>query len=109
MSAQHKRYLQLAEQASEPRSKLFYRLMAEVAPLVNGMARQNVNQVGASIVYDIVLRVAAGLLVETAYNLSSTGTIDTERLGADFRKALEHVVGMQDTLGAVPCTPKMDA
>ena len=41
MGAQRKRYLQLAGAATAPRSKLFYRLMADVAPIVNDMAIKN--------------------------------------------------------------------
>lgn len=53
MSAQRKKYLQLADEAAKPQSKLFYKLMADLAPAVNGMARAQVNQVGASIPGDV--------------------------------------------------------
>ena len=109
MSAQSKRYLQLADQTTEPRSKLFYKLMADVAPIVNNMGRKQVNQVGASIWYEIVLRLTSALLVETAFNLSSERAVDLYRLTKDFRIVLEHAVESQQILQAVPVTPKMQS
>lgn len=109
MSAQRKRYLQLAANTSEPRDKLFYTLMAEVAPTVGSMARRQVNQVGASIIYDVVLRVAAGILFETAFNLGR-GAIDIERLKKDFETAMADACEMATLpLDPVTCTPRLDS
>lgn len=108
MSAQRKAYLRLADKATNPRNRLFYRLMADIAPLVSTMARQNVNQHGASIVYEVVMRVAAASVCETAFNLGG-GVADLEALKSDFAKVLEETAASQQALAPVPCTPKMDA
>jgi hypothetical protein len=108
MGAQRKKYLQLANAAAAPRSKLFYKLMADLAPAVNDMARAQVNQVGASIIYDVVLRASAAILTETAFNLGR-GEIDQDRLLADFKLVVDQSIASQQVLRAVPVTPKLDS
>lgn len=108
MSAQRKKYLQLADNANEARSKIFYKLMADVAPSVSDMCRKNVNQVGVSTVYDIGLRAASAILLEVALNLAGED-LDVERLLADFSKVIKQSLSGMKTLGPALCTPKMDA
>src|ERR1700740_3110999 len=106
---QKKRDLELAGAGRPPRDRLFYKLMAEVAPAVTGMASRNVEQVGASIIYDIALRVASSILLEVDFNLTGGGATDINRLTADFRTALEQLAGTQIELDPIPRTPKFDA
>lgn len=109
MSAQRKRYLELADAATAPRSKLFYALMADVAPIVNGMARKNLNQHGAAAVYEAIVRTAASVVVELEFNLCQGGAVDTDRLAADFKLMAENCVRSQQVSGSAPVAPKMDA
>lgn len=109
MSAQRKRYLQLSAAASDPRDRLFYKLMAEFAPAVSDMARKNVNQHGATVVYDVILRISSALLLETAYNLSTVGAVDLDMLTRDFRTTLEQATEGMSIIGGAVCAPKMDS
>lgn len=109
MSQQRKRYLQLAERATKPRDRLFYELMADMAPAVNGMARKQVNQVGGPVVYDVVMRACAACIHELSWNLTSQQGVDQEHLVRNFREALELTASSQQVIGAVPVTPKLDS
>lgn len=109
MSAQRKRYLQLADAATAPRSKLFYRLMADVAPIVNSMAIKNLNQHGAEVIYEAVLRAAASIVTELEFNLTRGGPVDSERVTKDFKLMMDNCIKSQEVGGVVPISPKMDA
>ena len=109
MGAQRKSYLRLADAATDPRSKLFYRLMADVAPASNELARKNVNQYGASVVYEAIQRTAAAIVTELEFNLTRGGPIDAQRLADDFKLMVENCITSQQVGGAVPTVPKMDA
>ena len=108
MSSQRKRYLQLAKIAKEPRSKLFYQLIADVAPVVNGMAIKNLNQHGASVIYEVMLRTAASIVVELEFNLTRGSPIDVERVTNDFKLMMNNCIKSQEIGGVLPVPPKMD-
>ena len=105
---QRKRYLQLADDATEPRSKLFYRLIADVAPIVNSMAIKNINQYGAEVIYEAVLRTAASVVTELEFNLTRGGPVDAERVTKDFKLMMDNCIKSQEIGGTVPVLPKMD-
>lgn len=109
MSSQRKSYLRHADAATEPRSKLFYKLMAEIAPVANEIARKNINQHGADAVYEAVLRTAAAIVTELEFNLTRGGAIDPQRLADDFKLMVQNCVKTQQVGGAIPVPPKMQA
>lgn len=108
MSAQRKQYLQLAAAATVPRSKLFYELMAELAPVVSVFARRQVNQVGAGMVYDVVMRATAALAFETAFNLGCDES-SIEKIAENFKTCLEMSAKSQQIIGKVSVTPKLSS
>ena len=108
MSAQRKRYLQLTDAATEPHTKLFYRLMADVTPIVNSMAVKNLNQYGAEVIYEVVLRTAASMVTELEFNLTRGGPVDAERVTTDFKLMMNNCIKSQEVGGTVPVSPKMD-
>ena len=71
------------------------------------MAIKNLNQYGAEVIYEVVLRTAASLVAELEFNLTR-GNPDAERVAKDFKLMMSNCIKSQEIGGAVPVLPKMD-
>jgi hypothetical protein len=103
-------YLSMADETDHPEDKLYYRMMAEIAPTVSTMAAAHINHVGAQMFYNAVVQVAAAIVFEVAYNVGDVENKNNQKLiVSDFRRVLKDHADKFIDRGSIPCSAPLNS